>query len=45
MGLVGIWRIWKASKLARDTHTLERGEVEIGESMESKQASKGILTY
>ena len=33
-------RIWKASKLARDTHFLERGEVGIGENMESKQASK-----
>ena len=34
-------RIWKASKLARDTHKLERAEVGIGENMESKQASKG----
>ena len=39
--MVGTWRIWKASKLARDTHTLERAEVEIGKCMESKQASKG----
>ena len=30
-----------ASKLARDTYSLERAEVEIGENMESKQASKG----
>ena len=34
-------RTWKASKLARDTHFLERAEVGIGENMESKQASKG----
>ena len=34
-------RIWKASKLARDTHLLERAEVGIGKNMESKQASKG----
>ena len=34
-------RMWKASKLARDTHSLERAEVGIGENMESKQASKG----
>ena len=34
-------RIWKVSKLARDTHSLERAEVGIGEKMESKQASKG----
>ena len=33
-------RIWKASKLAKDTHILERVEVGIGENMESKQASK-----
>ena len=36
-------RIWKASKLARDTHILERAEVRMGENMESKQASKGHL--
>ena len=29
------------SKLARDTHSLEKEEVGIGENMESKQASKG----
>ena len=34
-------RTWKASKLARDTHILERAEVGIGKSMESKKASKG----
>ena len=34
-------RTWKASKLARDTHHLERAEVGIGENIESKQASKG----
>ena len=34
-------RIWKASKLAWDTHKLERVEVGIGKDMESKQASKG----
>ena len=34
-------RTWKASKLARDTHVLERAEVGIGENMENKQASKG----
>ena len=34
-------RIWRASKLARDTHFLESTEVGIGENMESKQASKG----
>ena len=34
-------RIWKASKLARDTHKLERAEVGMGENMESKHASKG----
>ena len=34
-------RIWKASKLARDTHFLEGAEVGIGENMEGKQASKG----
>ena len=34
-------RIWKASKLARDTYPLERAEVGIGENMDSKQASKG----
>ena len=33
-------RILKASKLARDTHSLERAEVGIGKNMESKQASK-----
>ena len=33
-------RIWKASKLARDTHILERAVVGIGENMESKKASK-----
>ena len=36
-------RIWKGSKLARDTHQLERAEVGIGKNMESKQASKGHL--
>ena len=40
MGLVSIW---KASKLARDTHSLERAEVGIGENMENKQNSKGHL--
>ena len=40
---MGLVRAWKASKLARDTHILERAEVGIGESMESKQASKGHL--
>ena len=34
-------RTWKASKVARNTHQLERAEVGIGENMESKQASKG----
>jgi hypothetical protein len=34
-------RKWKDNKLARDTHSLERAEVGIGENMESKQASKG----
>ena len=34
-------RIWKASKLARDTYQLERAEVGIGENMDSKLASKG----
>ena len=34
-------RTWKASKLAWDTHKLERAEVLIGENIESKQASKG----
>ena len=34
-------RTWKASKLARDTHILERVEVGISKNMESKQASKG----
>ena len=34
-------RIWKASKLARDTYHLEGAEVGIGENMESQQASKG----
>ena len=38
---MGLVRIWRASKLARDTHKLERAEVGIGENMESKQASKG----
>ena len=40
---MGLVRIWTASKLARDTHKLERAEVGIGigENMESKQASKG----
>ena len=37
---MGLVRTWKASKLA-NTHFLERAEVGIGESMESKQASKG----
>ena len=36
-------RIWKASKLARDTYWLERAEVGIGKDIESKQASKGHL--
>ena len=36
-------RIWKASKLARDTHKLERVEDGIGKNMESKQANKGHL--
>ena len=30
-------RIWKASKLARDTYILERTEVGIGENMESSK--------
>src|SRR5260221_2834359 len=34
-------RIGKENKPARDTHTLERAEVGIGQNMESKQASKG----
>ena len=34
-------RTWKASKLARDTYSLERADIGIGENMESKQASKG----
>ena len=34
-------RTWKASKLARDTHILERAEVGIGEDTERLQASKG----
>ena len=33
-------RTWKASKLARDTHFLERAEVGIGKNMESKQATR-----
>ena len=36
-------RTWKASKLARNTHSLEREEVGIGENIESKQASKEHL--
>src|SRR5260221_1204128 len=40
---LGLVRIWKANKPARDTHLLERAEVGIGEKMESKQASKGHL--
>ena len=31
---MGLVEIWKARKLARDTHILERAEVGIGESME-----------
>jgi len=38
---LGLVRTWKANKLARDTHLLERAEVGIGQNMESKQASKG----
>ena len=38
---MGLVRIWKASKLARDTHLLERAKVGIGENMVSKQANKG----
>ena len=38
---MGLVRVWKANKLARDTHILERTEVGIGENMESKQ---GTLT-
>ena len=38
---MGLVRTWKASKLARDIHFLERAEVRIGKDMESKQASKG----
>ena len=38
---MGLVRIWKASKLARVTHTLESAEVGIGKNIESKQASKG----
>jgi len=38
---LGLVRTWKANKLARDTHILERAEVGIGQNMESKQASKG----
>ena len=37
---MGLVRIWKASKLAKDTHSLEKAEVGIDENMESKQASK-----
>ena len=40
---LGLVRTWKASKLASNTHKLERAEVGIGENMESKQASKGHL--
>ena len=35
---MGLVRIWKASKLARDTHFLRRAEVGIGENIESKLA-------
>src|SRR5258708_8207652 len=38
---LGLVRTWKANKPARDTHTLERAEVGIGQNMESKQASNG----
>src|SRR5260221_239376 len=38
---LGLVRTWKANKLARETHILERAEVGIGQNMESKQASKG----
>ena len=34
-------RTRKESKLARDTHILERAEVRTGENVKSKQASKG----
>ena len=34
-------RTWKASKPARDTHSLERAEVGIGEDTERLQANKG----
>ena len=33
-------RTWKASKLARDTHSLERAEVGIGENMESNKLAR-----
>src|SRR5260221_435352 len=38
---LGLVRTWKANKPARDTHSLERAEVGIGQNMESKQTSKG----
>ena len=37
---MGLVRIQKARKLARDTYILERADIGIGENMESKQASK-----
>ena len=37
---MGLVRTWKASKLARNTHKLERAEVGIGENIESKQADR-----
>ena len=38
---MGLVRICQASKLAKDTHKLERAEVVIGKNMASKKASKG----
>ena len=38
---MGLVRIWKVSKLARDTHQLGRAEVGIGKNVQIKQASKG----
>ena len=33
-------RTWKANKLARDTHWLERAEVGIGENMEASKLAR-----
>ena len=40
---MGLVKIWKECKLAKDTHSLERAEVGIGKNMASKKASKGHL--